>query len=129
MRKASLRIRGQVVVLLGRDSVAKHRPVAGVADSGCPVNDRAYSYAGNAVESVTSLSIVCSKTSSTVAPTFDPSGSIIQTCWPCSKGPRAMTLSKMPSSVAGLSSTSSRLLRSFRNLRVTSGYHQYLAFA
>jgi hypothetical protein len=32
--KASLRIRGQVVVLLGRDSVAKHRPVAGVADSG-----------------------------------------------------------------------------------------------
>ena len=32
-----------MVVLLGRDSIAKHRPVAGVADSGCPVNDRAYS--------------------------------------------------------------------------------------
>ena len=63
------------MVLLGRDSIAKHRPVAGVADSGGAVNDRGYSYAGNTVESVTSLSMVCLRTFSTVAPTFDPSRS------------------------------------------------------
>jgi len=43
------------------------------------------------VESVTSLSTVCVRTFSTVAPIFDPSRSRIQTCWPCSKGPRAIT--------------------------------------
>ena len=42
----------------------------------------------------------------TVAPTFDPSLPTIHTCWPCSNGPRVITLSKTPSSVAGLSSTS-----------------------
>src|SRR5438128_5828361 len=39
-------------------------------------------YAGSTVESVTSLSIVCLKTFSTVAPIFEPSRSTIQTCWP-----------------------------------------------
>jgi len=34
MPKASLHVAGQMVVLLGRDSIAEHRPVAGVADSG-----------------------------------------------------------------------------------------------
>src|SRR5215475_5829582 len=70
---------------------------------------RPYHYAGNTVESVISLSMVCSETFSTVAPTFDPSRSTIQTCWPCSKGPRAITLSSTPSSVAGLSSTSTQI--------------------
>jgi hypothetical protein len=37
------------------------------------VNARGYNYAGNTVESVTSLSIVSLITFSTVAPTFDPS--------------------------------------------------------
>ena len=32
--KASLHVTGQMMVLLGRDSIAKQRPVAGVADSG-----------------------------------------------------------------------------------------------
>src|ERR1051326_2127800 len=48
-------------------------------------------------------------TSSTVAPTFDPSRSSIHTCSPCSKGPRVITLIKRPSSVAGLSSTSTQI--------------------
>ena len=39
-------------------------------------------YAGRTVESVTSLSMVCVKTFSTVAPIFDPSRSTIQHCWP-----------------------------------------------
>src|SRR5205823_6867112 len=67
------------------------------------------SYAGKTVESVTSLSMVCSRTFSTVAPTFDPSRSTIQTCWPCSNEPRVITLTKTPSSVAGFLSTSTQI--------------------
>ena len=65
-------------------------------------------YAGKTVESVTSLSMVCLRTSSTVAPTFDRSRSTIQTCCPCSNEPRVMTLSKTPSSSTGLSSPRQR---------------------
>jgi len=38
------------------------------------VTARGYNYAGNTVESVTSLSMVCLDTSSTLAPTFHCSG-------------------------------------------------------
>src|SRR5438093_5584702 len=58
--------------------------------------------------------MVCLETSSTVAPTFDPSRPTIQTCWPCSNRPRVITLSRMPSSsVAGLSSTSTQIASVF----------------
>ena len=63
-------------------------------------------YAGSTAESVNSLSIVWLITFSTVAPTFDLSRSMIQHCWPCSNGPRAITLINTPSSLAGSSSTS-----------------------
>jgi len=92
------------------DRFEKPRSVAGVlrfvTGSGAPPGA---AYAGNTVERVTSLSMVCSRTFSTVAPTFDPSRSTIQTCWPCSNEPRVITLSKTPSSVAGFLSTSTQI--------------------
>jgi hypothetical protein len=44
------------------------------------LSDGGSGYAGNTVERVTSLSMVCLETFSTVAPTFDPSRPTIQTC-------------------------------------------------
>jgi hypothetical protein len=73
------------------------------------VTARGYSYVGRTVESVTSLSTVCVRTFSTEAPTFDPSLSTIHTCCPCSNGPRVITLSKTPSSVAGFFRTSTQI--------------------
>src|SRR5882724_3913430 len=102
------------------------RSVPGALTPAAAASQRIYSYAGNTVDRVSSLSMVCSDTFSTVAPTFDPSRSTIQTCWPCSNGPRAITLSKTPSSVAGLSSTSIQIAsvspKSASNVRLSSTF-------
>lgn len=68
--------------------------------------------------------MVCVKIFSTVAPTFEPSSSTIQTCWPCSNGPRAITLSSRPCSRVGSSKISVQIAsvwpKSVRSVRFSS---------
>jgi len=61
-------------------SCAKIKPACNGTDAGSRGAPSPPDHAGRTVESVTSLSIVCLKTFSTVAPIFDPSRSMIQHC-------------------------------------------------
>ncbi len=86
----------------------RRSPVAGIDDSGGRGHRPRLQLRRQTVERVTSLWDGLAGRSSTVAPTFGPSRSTIHTCWPCSNELRII-IGKTPSSVAGLSSTSTTI--------------------